>query len=134
MRIGIPKEKNEKETRVAIVPVSVPKLLKLGFEVIIEKGAGENSGYSDTEYEEKGAKTKSLDEVMKCELIASIDVPDFKNMKKGQMLACVADPFRNLQQTKKIIEAGITLLSLEVIPRRLSKGQSMDVNSSQDNL
>ena len=134
MRIGIPKEKNEGETRVAIVPVSVPKLLKLGFEVVIEKGAGENSGYSDKEYEEKGAKMKSLNEVMECELIASIDVPDIKNMKKGQMLACVADPFRNLQQTKKIIDAGITLLSLEVIPRRLSKGQSMDVNSSQDNL
>ena len=134
MRIGIPKEKNEGETRVAIVPISVPKLLKLGFEVVIEKGAGENSGYSDKEYEEKGAKMKSLNEVMECELIASIDVPDIKNMKKGQMLACVADPFRNLQQTKKIIDTGITLLSLEVIPRRLSKGQSMDVNSSQDNL
>jgi len=71
---------------------------------------------------------------MKSELIASIDVPDYNNMKKGQMLACVADPFRNLEQTKKIIDAGITLMSLEVIPRRLSKGQSMDVNSSQDNL
>ena len=134
MRIGIPKEKNENETRVAIVPVSIPKLAKLGFEVIIEKGAGDKSGYSDAEYEEKGAKTESLDEVMKCELIASIDVPNFDNMKKGQMLACVADPFRNLEQTKQIINSGITLLSLEVIPRRLSKGQSMDVNSSQDNL
>ena len=134
MRIGIPKEKNEKETRVAIVPVSIPKLVKLGFEVIIEKGAGDKSGYSDAEYEEKGAKTESLNEVMKCELIASIDVPNFDNMKKGQMLACVADPFRNLEQTKQIINSGITLLSLEVIPRRLSKGQSMDVNSSQDNL
>ena len=134
MRIGIPKEKNEKETRVAIVPVSIPKLVKLGFEVIIEKGAGDKSGYSDAEYEEKGAKTESLDEVMKCELIASIDVPNFDSMKKGQMLACVADPFRNLEQTKQIINSGITLLSLEVIPRRLSKGQSMDVNSSQDNL
>ena len=134
MRIGIPKEKNEKETRAAIVPVSIPKLVKLGFEVIIEKGAGDKSGYSDAEYEEKGAKTESLDEVMKCELIASIDVPNFDNMKKGQMLACVADPFRNLEQTKQIINSGITLLSLEVIPRRLSKGQSMDVNSSQDNL
>ena len=134
MRIGIPKENNEKETRVAIVPISIPKLMKLGFEVVIEKGAGEKSGYSDAEYEEKGAKTKSLDEVMKCELIASIDVPNFKNMEKGQMLACMADPFRNLEQTKQIIDSGITLLSLEVIPRRLSKGQSMDVNSSQDNL
>ena len=134
MRIGIPKEKNENETRVAIVPVSIPKLAKLGFEVIIEKGAGEKSGYSDSEYEDKGAKTESLEEVMKCELIASIDVPNFDSMKKGQMLACVADPFRNLEQTKQIIDSGITLLSLEVIPRRLSKGQSMDVNSSQDNL
>jgi len=134
MRIGIPKEKSENETRVAIVPVSIPKLVKLGFEVIIEKGAGEKSGYTDKEYEEKGAKINSLDEVMKSELITSIDVPDYSNMKKGQMLACVADPFRNLEQTKKIIDAGITLMSLEVIPRRLSKGQSMDVNSSQDNL
>ena len=134
MRIGIPKEKSENETRVAIVPVSIPKLVKLGFEVVIEKGAGEKSGYTDKEYEEKGAKIKSLDEVMKSELITSIDVPDYSNMKKGQMLACVADPFRNLEQTKKIIDAGITLMSLEVIPRRLSKGQSMDVNSSQDNL
>ena len=134
MRIGIPKEKSENETRVAIVPVSIPKLVKLGFEVIIEKGAGEKSGYTDKEYEEKGAKINSLDEVMKSELITSIDVPEYSNMKKGQMLACVADPFRNLEQTKKIIDAGITLMSLEVIPRRLSKGQSMDVNSSQDNL
>tara|TARA_B100001113_G_C21092088_1_gene614827 strand:+ start:599 stop:1771 length:1173 start_codon:yes stop_codon:yes gene_type:complete len=134
MRIGIPKEKSENETRVAIVPVSIPKLVKLGFEVIIEKGAGKKSGYTDKEYEEKGAKINSLDEVMKSELITSIDVPDYSNMKKGQMLACVADPFRNLEQTKKIIDAGITLMSLEVIPRRLSKGQSMDVNSSQDNL
>ena len=49
----------------------------------------------------KGAKISSIDDVMKSELIASIDVPDFSSMKKGQMLACVADPFRNLEQTKK---------------------------------
>ena len=71
MRIGIPKEKNEKETRVAIVPVSVPKLSKLGFEVIIEKNAGKKSGYSNAEYEEKGAKISSIDDVMKSELIFS---------------------------------------------------------------
>ncbi len=134
MRIGIPKEKNDNETRVAVVPASIPKLMKLGFDVIVEKGAGEKSGYADSEYEEKGAKTGALEEIMKSELITSIDIPNFKDMKKGQILACMADPFRNLEQTKEIIDAGITLLSLEVIPRRLSKGQSMDVNSSQDNL
>ena len=50
MRIGIPKEQNKNETRVALVPVSIPKLAKLGFDVVIEKGAGENSGYLDSEY------------------------------------------------------------------------------------
>ena len=134
MRIGIPKEKNENETRVSLVPLSIPKLAKLGFDIVIEKGAGENSGYSDSEYEEKGAKISDLEDVMKSELVVSIDIPVFKMMKKGQMLACISDPFRNLKETKEIIDAGITLLSLEVIPRRLSKGQSMDVNSSQDNL
>ena len=134
MRIGVPKETADNETRVAIVPVSIPKLKKLGFDVIIQEGAGKLSGYSDSEYTEKGAQIGKLDEVMSNELIASINIPDYKIMKKGQMLACIADPFRNLEQTKEIIDAGITLLSLEVIPRRLSKGQSMDVNSSQDNL
>jgi len=134
MRLGIPKEKNNDETRVSVVPMSIPKLAKLGFDVVVEKGAGEKSGYLDSEYEEKGGKISDLGDVMKSELVVSIDVPDFSMMKKGQMLACMADPFRHIDQTKKIIDSGITLLSLEVIPRRLSKGQSMDVNSSQDNL
>ena len=134
MRIGIPKEQNKNETRVALVPVSIPKLAKLGFNVVIEKGAGENSGYLDSEYEDKGAKISNLKDVMDSELIVSINIPDIKLMKKGQMLTCMADPFRNLKETKEIIDTGITLLSLELIPRRLSKGQSMDVNSSQDNL
>ena len=140
MRIGIPKEElvlesDQEETRVAIVPISVPKLKKLGFEVLVEKGAGEKSGYSDSEYEEKGAKLSNLKDVMDSELVASINIPlEAERMKKGQMLACIADPFRFTGPTKRIIDAGITLLSLDVIPRRLSKGQSMDVNSSQDNL
>ena len=134
MRLGVPKEKNKDETRVSVVPISIPKLNKLGFDVVVEKGAGEKSGYLDSEYEEKGGKISDLDDIMKSDLVVSIDIPDFGKMKEGQMLACMADPFRNLDQTKKIIDSGITLLSLEVIPRRLSKGQSMDVNSSQDNL
>ena len=78
MRIGIPKENNKYETRVAVVPISVPKLMKLGFEVVLEKGAGENSGYPDSEYEGKGARMASLEEVMNSELVASIDVPKFE--------------------------------------------------------
>ena len=121
MRLGVPKERDNNETRVAIVPVSVPKLYKLGFEVLVEKGAGEESGYSDSEYEGKGGKIGSLEDVMASDLVASIDVPDFKMMKKGQMLACIADPFRNLEKTRKIIDAGITLLSLDESPEDCPK-------------
>ena len=58
MRIGIPKEElvmsaGQEETRVAVVPISIPKLKKLGFDVLVEKGAGEKSGYSNQEYEKK---------------------------------------------------------------------------------
>ena len=104
MRIGVPKETVENETRVAIVPVSIPKLKKLGFDVIIQEGAGELSGYSDSKYTDKGAQIGKLDEVMSTELIASINIPDYKMMTKGQMLTCMADPFRNLKQTKQIIK------------------------------
>ena len=87
MRLGVPKEKDKNETRVSIVPISIPKLKKLGFDIIIEKGAGEKSDYSDSEYEDKGGKIGNLEEVMESELIVSIDVPNFKMMEKGQMLA-----------------------------------------------
>ena len=60
MRLGIPKEKNKDETRVSVVPISIPKLNKLGFDVVVEKGAGEKSGYLDSEYEEKGGKIKKF--------------------------------------------------------------------------
>ena len=55
-------------------------------------------------------------------------------MKEGTNLACVSDPFRNPQYVKDCLSSNITLLSMDMIPRRLSRAQSMDVNSSQDNL
>ncbi|HJM44733.1 MAG TPA: hypothetical protein QF644_02145 [Candidatus Poseidoniaceae archaeon] len=133
MRLGVVLEA-ESEPRVSIVPNSIPKLVKMGFEVVIESNAGLKSGYSNSEYESKGGVIVSAEEALNSDIVTSIEIPDFKKMKSGSMLTCIADPFRVPETTKKIVESGITLLSLEVIPRRLSKGQSMDVNSSQDNL
>ena len=133
MRLGVVLE-GSSEPRVAIVPNSIPKLMKLGFEVVVESNAGLKSGYLDSEYEKKGGLIVNADEALASDIVASIEIPDVTKMKSGSMLACTADPFRIPERTKKIVESGITLLSLEVIPRRLSKGQSMDVNSSQDNL
>ena len=133
MRIGVPKEP-ENESRVAIVPGSMKKLIKAGFEVFIEKGAGISANYLDSQYEDLGAKVVSRNEVLECENIICINFPGLDGIKSGTNLTCVSDPFRNPQSVKACIEANITLMSMDMIPRRLSRAQSMDVNSSQDNL
>tara|TARA_B100000767_G_scaffold49517_1_gene44529 strand:+ start:2258 stop:3421 length:1164 start_codon:yes stop_codon:yes gene_type:complete len=133
MRIGVPKEP-ENESRVAIVPGSMKKLIKAGFEVFIEKGAGISANYLDSQYEDLGAKVVSRKEVLECENIICINFPGLDGIKSGTNLTCVSDPFRNPQSVKACIEANITLMSMDMIPRRLSRAQSMDVNSSQDNL
>ena len=133
MRIGVPKEP-ENESRVAIVPGSMKKLIKAGFEVFIEKGAGISANYLDSQYEDLGAKVVSRNEVLECENIICINFPGLDGIKSGTNLTCVSDPFRNPQSVKACMEANITLMSMDMIPRRLSRAQSMDVNSSQDNL
>jgi len=124
----------EGETRVAITPMSMKKLLKAGFEVHIEKGAGASSNYADSAYEEAGAKVVSRSDALACDTIISIRYPGLDGISKGTRIACVADPFRHPEHVNECIAAGVTLLSMDMIPRRLSRAQSMDVNSSQDNL
>ena len=124
----------EGENRVAIVPNSVKKLMKKGLEVFIQKGAGEKSNYSNSDYLEAGANICSRDEALSCEIIMSIRMLESSELRKGMNLVCVADPFRHPEKIKSCIDSNVTLFSMDMIPRRLSRAQSMDVNSSQDNL
>ena len=133
MKLGVLVESGD-ETRVAIVPNSIPKLSKLGFEVIIESGAGQNAHHSDSEYESKGASIGTREDAMGCNLLICIGAPDFSSLSEGQIVACVSDPFRHPDRIRQAMDAKVTLLSMDMIPRRLSRAQSMDVNSSQDNL
>ena len=133
MRLGVLREP-EGEMRVALVPNSIPKLSKSGFEVFIEEDAGFNSNHSNDEYEVRGGKICSREDVLSCELIGSIRTPDLSQISDGTVVICVADPFRNPDTVRQAISSGITLISMDMIPRRLSRAQSMDVNSSQDNL
>ena len=133
MRLGVLKEP-QYENRVSIVPASVKKLVKLGFDVIVEQGAGQRSHYMDDEYVEFGASLSDNTDVLSCDIIVSISMPDISNCKSGQIVVCVADPFRNPDRVNLANKIGITLISMDMIPRRLSRAQSMDVNSSQDNL
>tara|TARA_B110000438_G_scaffold288195_1_gene321351 strand:- start:3453 stop:4649 length:1197 start_codon:yes stop_codon:yes gene_type:complete len=133
MKLGILVESGD-ETRVAIVPNSVPKLSKLGFEVMIESGAGKHAHHSDSEYEAKGASISTREEAMGCNLLICIGPPDFSTLAEGQIVACVSDPFRHPERIRQAMDAKVTLMSMDMIPRRLSRAQAMDVNSSQDNL
>lgn len=133
MRLGVLTEAGD-ETRVAIVPNSVAKLVKLGFEIVVEAGAGISAHHPDSEYEGKGANVTSREEAMSSDILICIGMPDVSSLKHGQIVACVADPFRHPNRVKQAMDAKVTLLSMDMIPRRLSRAQAMDVNSSQDNL
>jgi NAD(P) transhydrogenase subunit alpha len=133
MKLGVPKEP-EGETRVSIVPSSLKKLLRAGFEVVVESGAGLQANYSDKEYSDAGATVASRNDALACDNIVCIRFPGVDGIAPGTNLACVSDPFRHPEYVKACVDANITLLSMDMIPRRLSRAQSMDVNSSQDNL
>ena len=133
MKLGVPKEP-EGETRVGIVPSSMKKLSRAGFEVLIETGAGLAANYNDSDYEAAGATIVARNEALACENIVAIQFPGVDGISEGTNLACVSDPFRHPEYVKACMDAKITLLSMDMIPRRLSRAQSMDVNSSQDNL
>ena len=134
MLLSAIKENDNNETRVSISPESVKLFSRLGFEVIIESGSGVSANYHDSEYEAAGATIGSREDALACETIITIRFPGVNGIKAGTNLACVSDPFRNPQYVKDCLAANITLLSMDMIPRRLSRAQSMDVNSSQDNL
>ncbi|MEE3315973.1 MAG: NAD(P) transhydrogenase subunit alpha [Candidatus Thermoplasmatota archaeon] len=133
MRLGVLKEP-QGENRVSIVPSSIKKLNKSGFQVQVESGAGELSHHSDSEYLDSGGEICNRSTAMTADIIISISMPETSSLSAGQIVACVADPFRKPERVKSAIESGITLLSMDMIPRRLSRAQAMDVNSSQDNL
>ena len=133
MKIGIPKE-TEMEKRVAMVPKVIPKLTKIGFEILVEDGLGVSAGFTNEDYQEKGAHVTDRNEVMNTELILAIGVPKTEKWKEGQTIVCLADPFRDTEIVKQLAKEGVNLCSMDMIPRRLSKAQAMDVNSSQDNL
>lgn len=124
----------DNESRVGLVPSSLRKLKKSGFEVVVETGAGISANYHDDEYTSAGATIGSREDVLACENIICIRYPGVSGMKEGTNLACVSDPFRSPSNVQECIDSKVNLLSMDMIPRRLSRAQSMDVNSSQDNL
>jgi NAD(P) transhydrogenase subunit alpha len=138
--VGVPKESYPGERRVALVPMVVPNLAKAGLEVLVEAGAGEEAGYPDTAYVEKGAKVvpdratvfSAADIVVQVLCYGSNDVTgkaDLPLMRRGQVLIGFLRPFGSAEILQQIAAAGVTSFSVELVPRT-TRAQSMDALSS----
>ncbi len=140
MIIGVPKESYPGERRVALVPAVLPTLIKAGFEVHIESGAGLEAGYPDAQYSDKGAKVvgdrasifSAADIVLQVLCFGSNDITgkdDVPLFRRDQILVGFLRPFGLPEVVAEIAGAGVTAFAVELMPRT-TRAQSMDALSS----
>jgi NAD(P) transhydrogenase subunit alpha len=130
MQVGVPVEQFAGERRVALVPASIAPLKKAGFDVVVERGAGERAGFTDAMYAEKGARAAgSRADVFAADVLLQVRAGDFAHMRAGQVVIGMADPLSSPEIVRDIAQTGVTAFALELIPR-ITRAQSMDVLSS----
>ena len=135
LTIGIPTEIKDHENRVAATPETVKKMLALGCQVIVQKGAGESASISDAAYLAAGAAIVSAEDVYQANIILKVRAPqanELSGVSAGAALIGLLEPY-NQMQLQLIAQQGITGFALEALPRN-SRAQSMDVLSSQANV
>jgi len=138
MRIAIPKETHPGENRRPLTPSDTKKLVRAGAEVVVETGMGAASGFVDHEYTEAGATLSgNRDELLgSADIVLRLRKPqleDIHKIKKGAIHISYLDPFNEHELVHAFKEAGITSISMEMIPRT-TRSQKMDALSSQANL
>ena len=141
MKVAVLRETNPNESRVALVPDGVKALLKKGLEVVVEKGAGEKAGFPDAAYEEAGASIApdAAAAVSGATIVLKVMAPavggdgapdEVGLLQKEQVLISTLFPAMNLEVVKRLRDAGITAMALDLMPR-ITRAQTMDILSSQ---
>ncbi|MGB2079890.1 MAG: NAD(P)(+) transhydrogenase (Re/Si-specific) subunit alpha, partial [Vibrio sp.] len=137
MQIGIPKETLKGETRVAATPKTVEQLLKLGFSVRVESGAGALASFDDAAYEAAGAEVvASKEEAWDNEIIFKVNAPkttEIKLLQESATLISFIWPAQNEALLKKLATKNINVLAMDSVPR-ISRAQSLDALSSMANI
>ena len=143
MKIAIPKERRVNEARVAASPDTIKKFVGMGFEVVVESGAGEGASLDDDAFVAAGASIaadeaaalKDADVVLKVQrpLTADEGLDELALFKKGAILIAHLAALQNKPQAEAYAKAGVTAFALELLPR-ISRAQNMDILSSQSNL
>ncbi|MCA0251650.1 MAG: Re/Si-specific NAD(P)(+) transhydrogenase subunit alpha [Actinobacteria bacterium] len=135
MRIGIPREPGG-ETRVAATPKTVAQLIKLGYEVAVEAGAGAKSSYPDADYEAAGATIVDRASAWTGPIVAKINAPtddELALLPDGATLISLIAPARSPELVEKLGRRNLTVLAMDAVPR-ISRAQALDVLSSMANI
>ncbi|WP_347254757.1 Re/Si-specific NAD(P)(+) transhydrogenase subunit alpha [Leminorella grimontii] len=136
MQIGVPRERLANEARVAATPKTVEQLIKLGFSVAIEQGAGKFASFDDSAYEAAAATIVSKDDVWKSDIILKVNAPDdgeVELLREGTTLVSFIWPAQNPELMQKLADKNVTVLAMDSVPR-ISRAQSMDALSSMANI
>ncbi|GII67080.1 NAD(P) transhydrogenase subunit alpha [Sphaerisporangium krabiense] len=133
MIIGVLRESPPGEARVAATPASVVELVKLGYEVVVEPGAGLAASFSDDAYLKAGA---AIGDALAADIVFSINPPPVERLdrlSRGAMLISMLNPRLNPGMVEDLSRRPITALSMDAVPR-ISRAQSLDVLSSMANI
>ena len=133
--VFIPRESRPGETRVAATPDTVRRMIKLGLEVVVERGAGAGSAFPDAEYEAAGARLTDDPGAAAgaADVILTVRPPDpgdVAALKPGALLIGLLAPHHNLDLVRALSAGDVTSISMELVPR-ITRAQSMDALSSQ---
>ena len=134
--VFIPLETVGGEGRVGGSPESVKKLKSLGFDVIVQAGAGTLSRIPDGEFEKAGARIGSAADAASADVVLKVRRPtssEIASYKSGAVVLAIMDPYGNEQALSDMAKAGLSAFAMELMPR-ITRAQSMDVLSSQANL
>ena len=138
MKIGTPKEIFEGEARVAMTPDSALQLQKLGYDCVIETGAGAKAGFADADYEAAGVEIVKTGAALfkAADIVTKVRPPseaEAKRLTKGQTLICFFWPAQNEDLMELCKSKGATVLAMDMVPR-ISRAQKMDALSSMANI
>ncbi|MFD0059510.1 Re/Si-specific NAD(P)(+) transhydrogenase subunit alpha [Streptomyces sp. NPDC056637] len=132
-RIGVVAESTSGETRVAATPDTVRRLIELGYEIVVETGAGAASGFSDASYVEAGAR---LDDAWPADVVLKVNAPshdEVRRLRDGATIVGLLAPAQHSELLTQLANRPLTALSMDAVPR-ISRAQSLDVLSSMANI
>ena len=136
MRIGIPRESRPGETLVAATAKTASQLAGLGYDVVVETGAGAAADQPDAAFADAGVVVGSSDDVWASDVVVKVNAPteaEIARLRRGATVVSLMAPARSPELVEQLAAAGVTALAMDAVPR-ISRAQSMDVLSSMANV